>query len=131
MRTVVLIVVAVALTALVGSMSVWQSGRAAAEREAAELTGGNPSLGKDALRALGCVACHEVPGFAGTKPRAGPPLAGFALRTFVAGTTENTPHNLVQFIRDPRSVAPRSAMPKLPMSEDQARDMAAYLYTLR
>jgi cytochrome c len=53
------------------------------------------------------------------------------LRPFVAGAIENTPDKLMQFIRDPRSVAPRSAMPKLPMSEQQARDLAAFLYTLR
>jgi cytochrome c len=131
MRTGVLII----LTLVLAGATVWtievRAGRAAAEREAAELTRGNPQLGRDAIVSLGCVACHEVPGFRGTKPTVAPPLTGFAQRSFVAGATENTPEQLVQFLRDPRSVAPRSAMPKLPMSEDQARDLAAFLYTLR
>ena len=131
MRTGVLIIVALVLAALATAATMWRSARASTEREAAELTGGHPQLGRAAMVSLGCVACHQVPGFRGTKPQVAPPLTGFALRTFVAGTAQNTPENLVQFIQDPRSIAPRSAMPKLPMTVDQARDLAAYLYTLR
>jgi cytochrome c len=131
MRTGILIALTGILATIIGYASVWRSGVASAEREAAELTGGHPQLGRETVVSLGCVACHDVPGYYGTRPHVGPPLGGFALRTFVAGAIENTPDNLVQFIRDPRSIAPRSAMPKLPMSEAQARDLAAFLYTLR
>jgi cytochrome c1 len=95
------------------------------------LTGGDSQQGKTAARDLGCVACHEIPGVRGPQSHAGPPLAHYATRLYVAGVTENKPENLVHFIRDPRAVAPRSAMPKLPMTEANARDLAAYLYTLR
>jgi cytochrome c len=126
------ITIAVVLAAgAFGYAGLWRSGLTATEREAALLTGGQPDAGREAMIALGCVACHQVPGFFGTKPQVGPPLSGFALRPFVAGATENTPDKLMQFIRDPRSIAPRSAMPKLPMSDEQARDLAAFLYTLR
>jgi cytochrome c len=131
MRAGILILVAVFLAGLIGLTRDWLAEVAETERKAAELTGGHPRLGRDAMVSLGCVACHQVPGFFGTKPRVGPPLAEFALRTFIAGTSENTPENLVRFIRDPRSIAPRSAMPKLPMSDAQARDLAAFLYTLQ
>ena len=131
MRAGRVIVPLLLLGVLAAYSGVWRSGVAATEREAARLTGGQPQAGREAMIALGCVACHQVPGFYGTKPQVGPPLAGFALRSFVAGATENTPDKLMQFIRDPRSIAPRSAMPKLPMSESQARDLAAFLYTLR
>ena len=131
MRAGRVIVPLLLLGLLAAYAGVWRSGVAATEREAARLTGGQPQAGREAMIALGCVACHQVPGFYGTKPQVGPPLAGFALRSFVAGATENTPDKLMQFIRDPRSIAPRSAMPKLPMSESQARDLAAFLYTLR
>ena len=131
MRAGRVIVPLLLLGVLVAYAGIWRSGVATTEREAARLTGGQPQAGREAMIALGCVACHQVPGFYGTKPQVGPPLAGFALRSFVAGATENTPDKLMQFIRDPRSIAPRSAMPKLPMSESQARDLAAFLYTLR
>lgn len=126
--TVTVAGVALSAAALVGTRI---SQRAARERWAAELTGGDSHRGRAAMAALGCVACHDVPGFSGTRPVVGPPLAGFASRTFVAGAAENSPAKVVQFIRDPRSVAPKSAMPKLPMSEAQAQDLAAFLYTLQ
>jgi cytochrome c len=131
MRTGRLILSLAIVAVAFGYVGIWRRGVAATEREATQLTGGHPVAGRETMIALGCVACHTVPGFFGTKPQVGPPLAGFALRPFVAGAIENTPDKLMQFIRDPRSVAPRSAMPKLPMSEQQARDLAAFLYTLR
>jgi cytochrome c len=99
--------------------------------EAAALTGGDPRHGLVLAKSLGCVACHEIPAYSGMRARVGPPLGGFAQRIYVAGVAENTPEHLMAFLRDPRSVAPRSAMPKLSVSEPQARDLAAYLYTLR
>lgn len=109
------------LAVMVGLARGWLAGVRETEREVAELTGSHPRLGRDAMVSLGCVACHQVPGFLGTKPQVGPPLADFAQRTFIAGAAENTPENLIRFIRDPRSIAPRSEMPKLPMSDAQAR----------
>jgi cytochrome c2 len=43
----------------------------------------------------------------------------------------NTPSNLTRWLRDPQGVVPGNAMPDMGITEDQARDMAAYLYTLR
>jgi cytochrome c1 len=42
----------------------------------------------------------------------------------------NTPQNLVAWIRDPPGIDPLTAMPASGMSEAEARDVAAYLYTL-
>jgi cytochrome c len=131
MRIRILILVVLILATAVGLARRWIADVAETEREAAELTGGHPRLGRDAMMSLGCVACHQAPGFFGPKPQVGPPLTEFALRTFIAGTAENRPENLIRFLRDPRSIAPRSAMPKLPMSEAQARDLAAFLYTCK
>ena len=109
----------------------WHSHRVSSDRSAAQMTSGEPQRGKETMVSLGCVACHDVPGVTGTKREVGPSLAGFGLRPFVAGAAENTPEKLIQFLRDPRSIAPKSAMPKLKMSEAEARDMAAFLYTLQ
>ena len=44
--------------------------------------------------------------------------------------TENKPDNLVSWIHDPQMVDSATAMPKTGVTERQARDIAAYLYTL-
>jgi cytochrome c1 len=43
----------------------------------------------------------------------------------------NDPQSLALWVRAPEHVVPGTAMPEQPMSERQARDIAAYLYTLR
>jgi len=55
----------------------------------------------------------------------------FAERTMVAGEIPNTPENLVKWVQNPPSIEPNTAMPDLGLSESQAQDIAAYLYTLR
>jgi cytochrome c2 len=99
--------------------------------EAARFTSGDPTRGREHIARYGCNACHVIPGFPGTNSHVGPPLDQFALRSYVAGVAENTPDELEHFIRDPRAIAPKSAMPKLGVSEGDARDLAAFLYTLR
>jgi cytochrome c1 len=43
----------------------------------------------------------------------------------------NTPENMVRWLREPQAVNPRSAMPDLGVSEGDARDIAAFLSTIR
>ena len=43
----------------------------------------------------------------------------------------NNPENLVTWLRDPQQVVPGNAMPDLGLTDQQARDIAAYLYKLR
>ena len=61
----------------------------------------------------------------------GPPLIGWADRIYIAGRVPNTPENLIVWIQNPQEIDPQNAMPNLGVSESEARDMAAYLYTLR
>jgi cytochrome c1 len=49
---------------------------------------------------------------------------------YIAGQLPNTPDNLVRWVRSPQSVEPDTAMPNLGLSEQQARDVAGYIYTL-
>lgn len=101
------------------------------ERAAAAMTGGDPERGKAALRRYGCSSCHTIPGVRGSDGRVGPPLDGVASRVYIGGVLQNTPDNMVAWLRDPRHFAERTAMPNEGLSESEARDMAAYLYTLR
>lgn len=94
-------------------------------------TGGNPRDGLAIIRQYNCGSCHIIPGVPGANGLVGPPLNQFYRRTFIAGELPNTTPNLVRWIMLPQSVEPGNAMPNLGLSEEQARSVAAYLYTLR
>ena len=87
--------------------------------------------GKAALRQYACVGCHEIPGITGPAARVGPPLAGIASRQTLGGVLPNSPENMTLWIRTPQKVAPLTAMPGLGVTERDARDIAAYLATLK
>lgn len=87
--------------------------------------------GRTALHQYACVACHEIPGATGPKARVGPPLDGVGSRRMLGGVLPNTPENMVRWLRAPQSVDPPTAMPDLGVTERDARDIAAYLATLK
>lgn len=93
-------------------------------------TGGDPVAGKDTIRAYGCAACHDIPGVDMPGGRVGPPLRGFAKRAYIGGELPNTPENLERWVRDPHQIEKHVAMPTLGLTRKEARDVAAYLYTL-
>ena len=82
------------------------------------------------MDAYGCGSCHAIPGVRGAEGVAGPPLAGWARRAFIAGALPNRPEHLVRWIADPQAVEPGTAMPDVGAPDQDARDMAAYLFTL-
>jgi cytochrome c2 len=106
-------------------------GGGGAERAAAEMTGGEPSRGREKLRQYGCSTCHTIPGVPGADSLVGPPLTRVAARTYLAGRLTNSPDNMIRWIRDPRGVDQLTAMPNLGVGEQDARDIASYLYTLK
>jgi len=99
-------------------------------RELMAFTGGDPARGKEMTRQKGCPTCHTIPGIAEAEGLVGPPLDHFASRIYVGGVVPNTPDNLVAWIMDPPKIDPLTAMPPTGVSEAEARDIAAYLYTL-
>ncbi len=94
-------------------------------------TGGDAHRGRYVIDEYRCGACHMIPGVHDANGLVGPPLMLFGRRTFIAGELPNQPENLVRWLRSPKSVEPGTAMPELGLSEQDARDVAAYLYTLR
>ncbi|HEV7992738.1 MAG TPA: c-type cytochrome [Gemmatimonadaceae bacterium] len=100
-------------------------------REAAEMTGGDPSRGPALMRKYGCQSCHTIPGVVGADGLVGPPLAGIASRSYIGGVLPNAPDNMLRWIRDPRAVDPLTAMPNTGVTPSDARHIVAYLYTLR
>ena len=98
---------------------------------AAALTGGSPDRGRVLIPRYGCPACHTIPGVPGATAKVGPPLAGIVGRAYVGGVLPNTPQNLIRWIQNPPAVDPLTAMPNVGVTQADARDIAAYLYTLR
>ena len=97
----------------------------------ARYANGDAERGKTAIQEYGCIGCHAVSGIADLDSNIGPPLAHMARRGYIAGVLANTPDDMVRWLRDPTGVDPRTAMPNLGVTEQDARDMAAYLHTLR
>jgi cytochrome c1 len=78
-----------------------------------------------------CGSCHEIPGIEESQGRVGPSLRHFAKRRMIAGRLPNTPANLQRWLKAPQSIAPGNAMPDQGLTDQQARDVAAYLERLR
>jgi cytochrome c1 len=94
-------------------------------------TGGAPQRGMQVIAMKGCGSCHTIPGITGARGLVGPPLSYFSRRTMIAGELPNQPQNLMRWVKSPQSVEPHTAMPNLGLNDQQARDVAAYLYTLQ
>lgn len=87
--------------------------------------------GRELLRRRSCGSCHEIPGVRPARGVYGPTLAAFGERSYIAGELPNTPELLQRFIEDPPALVPGTRMPRVGVSADEARAMAAYLLTLR
>jgi cytochrome c len=94
------------------------------------MTGGDPETGRVKIRNYGCHACHMIPGVSGAQSWVGPPLIHWSRRVYIAGELPNTPANLTRWIQHPTQVEAKTAMPDMGVTEQDSRDIAAYLYSL-
>jgi cytochrome c len=106
-------------------------GHRKAFQAAANLTGGNPETGRDRIQQYGCRGCHTIPGIPGAEALVGPPLIHWSKRVYIAGELPNTPENLMRWLQHPPQVEPKTAMPDMGITEQDSRDIAAYLYSLQ
>ena len=93
------------------------------------ITGGDPRVGRTLIARYGCASCHQIKGIAHADSQVGPPLDEIRARGYIAGVLPHTADNLIKWIQHPRQVVPNTAMPELGVSQAEARDMAAYLYS--
>ena|SRR2546421_333019 len=93
--------------------------------------GGDAKRGGELMTQYGCTACHSIPGVAGPRGMVGPPLDHMATRQYIAGKFSNSPQTMIQWLRNPQSLDPQNAMPNVGVTAQDARDMTAYLYTLK
>lgn len=102
-----------------------------AKRWSADVTGGDPTRGQTAIQHYGCIACHTVDGIRQSEAVVGPPLLRMASRSYLAGNLQNNAANLIHFIEHPREVHNDTAMPEMGVTDSDARDIAAYLYSFK
>lgn len=95
------------------------------------VAGGSAARGQREIEKYGCGTCHMIPGVRDADGTVGPPLVAFGRRSYIAGEAANTPDALIRWIQLPQSIEPLTQMPALGVSAQEARDMAAYLETLR
>jgi cytochrome c1 len=117
--------------ALILALGAGGCGSGVSNGEGGVVAGGDPQRGADVIRARECGTCHVIPGIRGAEGHVAAPLTQMGRRTFIAGILTNEPDAMVKWILDPQALDPQTAMPDLGLSEQQARDAAAYLYTLR
>jgi len=93
--------------------------------------GGDATRGRDLMRTYGCASCHTIPRVSGAETTVGPSLAGEATHAYIAGVTPNTPENMISWIMNPPAIDDKTAMPNLHVNATDARDIAAFIYTLQ
>jgi cytochrome c len=131
LRFVIGLMVCATMLAAGGVWIQYRQGSRETRVTAEAITGGNSVAGRAAIGRYGCGACHQIAGVAGADGAVGPSLSGIAQRTELAGHLANTPPNMQRWLREPQSVAPGNGMPDLDVTEQDGRDIAAYLYTLK
>jgi cytochrome c2 len=81
----------------------------------------------DLMIQYGCPTCHVIPHVPGAVGKVGPSLASLSQRSYLAGQLQNSPGNLVRWLREPQQIHPGTAMPNMGLSEADAKTIAAFL----
>ncbi len=95
------------------------------------LSDANAAAGRQLVVSKGCVACHAFPDVQWPRGRLGPSLENFGRQGLIAGRLPNQPGVLIQFVRNAPALVPGTAMPAILMTDQETRDVTAYLLTLK
>jgi len=128
--SIVLIIVIVCAVAIAIGAS-YDHQQSIEDYAAAQTGGGNPRTGRELISLYGCASCHTIPGIHGADAHVGPPLDHIAIRSYIGVGLRNNPQNMMQWIQHARDLDNHAAMPNLHINQKDARDIAAYLYTLK
>jgi mono/diheme cytochrome c family protein len=126
--TAALLLASLIITLAAVGWRTWQ-GQEKAVAVAKALTRGDPSRAPALITKYGCGGCHTIPGAPGADGKVAAPLGGMRARAYVGGVARHNTDTLIRWIVAPQSISPRSAMPVTGISEAEARDVAAFLYT--
>ena len=103
----------------------------AKEEPVSRVAGGDPERGRLLVQQYQCAACHFIPEVQGPNGDAGPSLESMGRLSYIAGSIPNQPENMIRFLQNPPAVKPGTLMPALGISNDEARHMAAFMYSLK
>ncbi|MBB3693804.1 cytochrome c family protein [Sphingomonas sp. BK580] len=131
LKWLALLVAASVLAAIAAGAGLYAETRARTRVMAEQVSGGSVAAGRAAIQRYGCGSCHVIPGVPGAAGAVGPALGKLAARATVAGRLRNDPAALALWLRHPQAVVPGNGMPEQGVTERDARDMTAYLYTLK
>ena len=103
--------------------------------KSAQTPGGGPPKndrysGQELFIGYGCVGCHHISDLLRTTSWIAPPLDHWKKRKFIVGKFPNTKSQLVNWIREPDKMDPKTSMPNLNVSRKDAKDIADYLMSL-
>lgn len=86
---------------------------------------------KAILKSKSCGSCHYIPGVPGARGVIGPSLKGLKNRVMIAGgRLENTPENLRDWLKNPKSILPETMMPNLGLEDAQIEVLVEFLRKL-
>jgi cytochrome c len=103
----------------------------AKEEPVSRVVGGDPERGRLLVQQYQCAACHFIPEVQGPNGDAGPSLESMGRLSYIAGSIPNQPENMIRFLQNPPAVKPGTLMPALGITDDEARHMAAFMYSLK
>ena len=126
-----MLLAACVLTAVVAGGTMLAQSRARTRIMAEQVSGGSVAAGRDAMTRYGCGSCHVIPGIAAARGQVGPALDQVAIRATIAGKLANDPATMTLWLQHPQRMVPGNAMPEQGVTPREARDMTAYLYTLK
>ncbi len=103
---------------------------------AAGFTSKEVAAGARLFQSFSCQGCHYIQGVTGksTRPTVdyAPDLTHMGSRSIIGGgVVPNTPYFMEQWLLDPDKIKPGVHMPNFQLSTPQARDLTAYLESLR
>ena len=91
---------------------------------------GNAGAAKTHIEKYACQACHVIPGL-GDGGSLGPDLTGFASRPRLNGRVPKNPQAVAAYLQNPIAIDAQTSMPAVGMTESEAKDIAAFLETLK
>ena len=77
----------------------------------------------------GCAVCHTIRGVRDYPGNIGPSLVDWGKQKYIAGAVPNRMSQLILWLKNPQSIQTNSAMPNLNMTEEEASDIAVFLYS--
>ena len=97
--------------------------------EAVVVPEGDADRGRELISGYGCGTCHRIGGIADADGTVGPDLRDFSAERYIAGKLPRTPEDSIRWIMSPQAIEPETIMPDLGVTEEEAADIVAYLYS--